>query len=235
MPEHQRPDILRMMQKPSVFVGSSTEGLDVAYAVRDQLVRDAEVTLWNEGIFELGLSFLESLVNALDRFDFAILVLTPDELLVSRDDSLLAPRDNLIFELGLFMGRLGRARTFIVCANDARLKLPSDLAGISAARYDAARTDQNLMAAVGTACSSIRKTIRTLGLSEARGLGRLQQATDQVEGISDKVGDLVRLMARSRIIELDVIEKQLGFLLPTGELERIKKDLKDLQAATDMK
>ena len=228
-------DILRRMTKASVFVGSSTEGLDVAYAVRDQLAREAEVTLWNEGVFALGLSFLESLVNALDRFDFAILVLTPDELLVSRDDSLFAPRDNLIFELGLFMGRLGRGRTFVVCADDARLKLPTDLAGISVARYEAARADGNLVAAVGAACNSIRNAIKTLGLSEARGLHRLHQATDQVEGLSDKVGDLVRLLARSRIIELDVIERRLGFLLPTEELERIKIDLKDLQQATDAK
>jgi hypothetical protein len=221
------------MPKPSVFVGSSTDGLDVAYAVRDQLDREAEITLWNEGIFTLSHSFLESLVNALDHFDFAILILTPDELLVSRDSSLLAPRDNLIFELGLFMGRLGRGRTFVICSDDARLKLPSDLAGISVARYDSARTDDNLVAAVGSACSLVRKAIMALGLSESRSLNRLHQATDQVEGISGKVSSLVVLLARSRIIELDVIEKQLGFLLPTGELERIKRDLKELQQATE--
>lgn len=212
-----------------------TEGLDVAYAVRDQLDREAEITLWNEGIFHLSHSFLESLVNALDRFDFAILVPTPDELLVSRDDSLLAPRDNLVFELGLFMGRLGRARTFVICADDARLKMPSDLAGISVARYDSARTDHNLVAAIGSACNLVRKAITSLGLSESRSLSRLRQATDQVEGISSRVGDLVVLLARSRIIELDVIAEQMGFLLPTGELERIRKDLRDLQRATEPK
>jgi hypothetical protein len=217
------------MPKPSVFIGSSTEGLEVARAVRIQLMDDAEITLWNEGIFELSLSFLESLVNALDRFDFAILVLTPDDLLVSRDNSLLAPRDNLILELGLFMGRLGRQRTFVLCADDPHLRLPSDLQGISVARYNAQRPD--LVPAVGKACDLIRMAIRTLGLSEARSLKRLGAATDQVEGISQKIGHLVQLVARSRIIELDVIEKTLGFLLPSAELERIRKDLRDLQEA----
>ena len=103
--------------------------------------------------------------------------------------------------------------------------MPSDLAGISFARYDATRIDGNLVAAVGSACRFIRKAIRAHGLAESRSLNRLQEATHQVEGISDKVDNLVRLLARSRIIELDVIDKQLGFLLPAGELERINSHL----------
>lgn len=71
------------MIKPSIFVGSSTEGLEVARAVQVQLA-DGEVELWNEGVFTLGHSTLESLVKALNRFDFAVLVLTPDDFTVSQ-------------------------------------------------------------------------------------------------------------------------------------------------------
>jgi predicted nucleotide-binding protein len=90
-----------MMNKPSIFVGSSSEGLDVARAIEFPLQHDAEITIWNEGFFGLGTGTLEALVNAIERFDFATLVLTGDDLVVSRDVSSLGPRDNVMFELGL--------------------------------------------------------------------------------------------------------------------------------------
>ncbi|MCI0692574.1 nucleotide-binding protein [candidate division KSB1 bacterium] len=221
------------MEKPTLFIGSSSEGLEVARAIEYQLKDDGEVTIWNEGIFGLGLGTLESLVNAIERFDFAILVLTPDDLVVSRDISIQAPRDNVMFELGLFMGRLGRARTFVVCDGDNKnMRLPSDLAGVTVVKYKANRSDGNLVAALGPACTLIRQAIKNLGLSETRGLHRLQKATTEVEGLSDKVANLVNLLARSRILELDVIRKQFGPLLPSDFLEKVSQDLNDLEEAT---
>lgn len=81
----------------------------MARAIEYQLQQDAEITIWNEGFFPLGQATLESLVNALPRFDFAIVVLTPDDMVVSREQAFNCPRDNVMFELGLFMGRLGRS------------------------------------------------------------------------------------------------------------------------------
>src|SRR3954447_19463502 len=104
------------MIKPALFVGSSSEGLEFARAVRSLLEQDAEVTLWNEGFFALGNTFIESLVNSLHRFDFATVVLTPDDMIKSREVTTLGPRDNALFELGLFIGRLGRERTFVIRA-----------------------------------------------------------------------------------------------------------------------
>src|SRR5690349_18584537 len=118
------------MIKPSIFIGSSSEGLKGAQAIEFQLQQEAEVTIWNEGFFGMGDGTLETLVNSLERFDFAILVLTADDLVISREISFQSPRDNVMFELGLFMGRLGRSRTFIVCNSAEKLKLPSDLAGV---------------------------------------------------------------------------------------------------------
>ena len=182
-----------MSRTPALFVGSSSEGLSVAQAIQTQLERDCEVTIWNEGAFPLGQSTLEGLVNALERFDFAILVLSPDDTVVSRTAEYLAPRDNLLFELGLFMGRLGRARTFVVCENSARMKLPSDLAGVSVARFNSNRTDGNLVAAVGPACNQIRQTVRDLGLTEARTTQRLQSATADMEQVTQTMAHLIHL------------------------------------------
>jgi hypothetical protein len=156
------------MPKPSIFIGSSTEGLEFARAIRSLLKDAAEVTLWNEGFFRPGNTFIDTLVNALPRFDFAALVLTADDLVRSRDVESMGPRDNVLFELGLFMGRLGRARTFLVHGSGEDVKIPTDLAGVTAAVYEWPREDGNHRAAVGAACDSIREVIRDLGFAEAK-------------------------------------------------------------------
>jgi len=78
-----------------------SEGVDFERAVRASLEHDAEVTLWNEGVFALGQTLVESLTKALSLFDFAVVVLTPDDLVQSRSTEVFGPRDNVIFELGL--------------------------------------------------------------------------------------------------------------------------------------
>jgi hypothetical protein len=198
------------MARVAVFIGSSLEGLEFARAVRSLLAQDAEVTLWNEGFFPVGNTFIDSLVNALPRFDFAAVVLTADDLTKSRDLTTLSPRDNALFELGLFMGRLGRERTFVVRPRNDDLKIPSDLAGLTTAPYDWPRGDGNHQAAVGPACDSIREMIRSLGFSEAR-------MTTQVRAVQDE-------QARQRA-DIDGI---LKFLLESFVTEYELKHLKHL-------
>jgi predicted nucleotide-binding protein len=156
------------MSKPSLFIGSSTEGLDFARAVRTSLSDVAETTLWNDGVFSLGRTFIESLISAVSRFDFAALILTPDDQMLVRNDETLGPRDNIVFELGLFMGRLGRERTFIVRPASGPLNIPSDLAGISVAAFDWTRSDGNYRAALGPASDLMREAIRDLGFAPAK-------------------------------------------------------------------
>ncbi len=221
-----------MSRVPAVFIGSSSEGLSVARAVQTQLQHDSEVTVWNEGAFPLGQTTLEALVNALERFDFAVLVLTPDDTVISRAAEHSAPRDNMLFELGLFMGRLGRSRTFVLCENSTRMKLPTDLAGVTVARYTPDRADQNLVAAVGPACNQIRQTIRDLGLTEGRTSQRLQSATADMEQVTQTMAHLIHLLARSRVVELDIVDKQLGGMIRSDFLDKLRLDLEDLAKAT---
>jgi predicted nucleotide-binding protein len=154
------------MTKPSLVIGSSSEGLEFAWAVRALLDQDAEVTVWKEGFFRLGITYIETLMKDLPRFGFALLVFTPEDLVHSRDVAAFSARDNVIFELGLFMGRLGRERTFILYQADADLKIPTDLSGVTMATYGWPRTDHNTQAAVGAACDSLREVIRALGIME---------------------------------------------------------------------
>ena len=172
------------MAKPSLFIGSSTEGLEFARALRSLLVHDAEVTLWNEGFFSLGNTFIETLVNSLPRFDFAVLVMTPDDLVNSRNFESLGPRDNVLFELGLFMGRLGRWRTFVLHQSNSTLKIPSDLSGMTTATYEWPREDNSCKSSVGPASDSIREAIRNLGISDtktARDISGIRSRQDELQ------------------------------------------------------
>ena len=225
------------MNKPSLFIGSSSEGLDVAREVELLLQDVAEVTIWNEGlgIFKIGNSYLESLINSLDNFDFAILILTPDDLVTSRDISSQGPRDNVMFELGLFMGRLGRSRTFFLYDSDKGIKIPSDLSGIRAAPFRGNRVDGNLTSALSPACTVIRKAIQSLGVLPGRNAEQLQQATAQVQNVSISMEQLIELLARSRLLELDITANMFGSVLPQSQLQQMRKDIESFQMSLKAK
>jgi hypothetical protein len=148
--------------RPAVFIGSSKEGLGIAEAIQVNLDHACEVTVWSQGVFGLGEGSLEALVDRLESFDFAILVLTPDDVTTSRDVTQQSPRDNVLLELGLFIGALGRKRSFIVYDRNAGLKLPSDLAGVTPATFQM-HADGNLRASLGAATTLIKGSIQQLG------------------------------------------------------------------------
>ena len=141
---------------------------------------DADVTIWNEGFFQLGGTFIETLVNELERFDFALLVITPDDFVRARDVEGFGPRDNVLFELGLFMGRLGRARTFLLHQSSS-IKIPTDLSGMKAAKYNWPTDDDNRRKAIAVACDMIRDVMRDLGVNEAKIGAKIGRDLNQLE------------------------------------------------------
>jgi hypothetical protein len=150
--------------KPRVFLGSSTEGHHLAQAIQVGLLHDADVEMWSQGMFRLGDVPLEALLRAPDGFDFAVFLFSPDDVTKMRGDVHLAVRDNVLFELGLFIGRLGRDRSFFVTpVGEDELRLPSDLKGITAAQYDAKQATDKPSVAVAHACYDIIEAIRALG------------------------------------------------------------------------
>lgn len=146
-------------KRPRVFIGCSVEGLPAAKLIQLNLSHSVNADLWSQGVFGLSSGTLETLTNKAPDYDFAILVLTPDDLLVKRDDVQLSARDNVLFELGLFMGALGRSNTFIVA--EEKVSLPSDLAGITPAKYSL-EGQENLVAALGPVCTKIELEMGTL-------------------------------------------------------------------------
>lgn len=93
--------------RPKMFIGSSVEGLDIAYAIQESLHYSVEVTVWDQGVFSLSRGTLETLVDSLEKYDFAIFVCSPDDVTNIRGAENRTIRDNVIFELGLFIGKLG--------------------------------------------------------------------------------------------------------------------------------
>ena len=211
-----------------MFIGSSTEGLKIAKALQVLLDHACEVVIWSQGVFGLSQGTLESLVHALDQFDFAILVLTADDLVTSRDVSMSAPRDNVLFELGLFMGGLGRDRTFIVYDRTGGLKLPSDLAGVTAATFEP-HSSGNLESALGAASTRIENQIARLGLKDKERLRQLSEAAQGFDSAAAQMHKLVELIARSRKVELDIILSQFGPLISPDKSRQMKQDLVDLE------
>lgn len=148
--------------KIRVFVISSVEALPVARTIENAFAHDPFATIvWANGVFRVTNYTLESLENELDVCDFAIAIAHPDDQTKIRDEDWPTPRDNVVFELGFFMGRLGRSRAILMEPQGARVKLPSDLAGITTIRYRFETKDT--AAHMGPACNELREHIMKLG------------------------------------------------------------------------
>lgn len=116
-------------EQTRVFIISSKEALPVARIVQNALSPDFLVVPWSDDVFKVSSYALESIEAELDRCDFAIAIAHADDISESRGKSWPAPRDNVIFELGLFMGRLNRQRAILMEPREDKVKLPSDLTG----------------------------------------------------------------------------------------------------------
>jgi hypothetical protein len=129
------------MDKPRIFLGSSGNQAKLLHALTRGLEDVAHVEPWT-AVFNPGTTTLGRLLELTREVDFAAFVFARDDWTgvgVTASNALesaqASPRDNVVFEAGLFGGVLGMRRTFILHAKDA--KLPSDLLGLTCVRYDA--------------------------------------------------------------------------------------------------
>ncbi|MEH6626625.1 MAG: nucleotide-binding protein [Motiliproteus sp.] len=149
--------------KPKVFVASSVEGLDIAYPLQVNLQHDADITVWSQGVFSLSITPLDSITEALSSSDFGIFVFSPDDETLMRGSVSDTVRDNVIFELGLFIGKLGKRRCFIVMPDNVELHIPTDLVGVTPAKYSGERDKSEIAATLGPACHEIRTAMKLQG------------------------------------------------------------------------
>lgn len=168
------------MEKPSVFIASSVEGLSVADAINVNLDHDFQCTLWRNNTFKLGSDGLGDLIKKSSSVDFAVFVFTPDDIVTMRDKELAVARDNVVFELGLFIGSLGKDRCYVVKPRGVQMHLPSDVAGVTTADYVADRSDGDTASALNAACKKIKDQIKELGVLSRSPISRVRKSGQHV-------------------------------------------------------
>lgn len=144
--------------KIKIFIGSSTEGLQIARKIKSGLKHDAHVDTWADGLFdEPGRAYIEVLEDILTNYEYGIFVFNPDDKIFSRGQRLSIPRDNVIFEYGMFLGKHTRRKAFFIVPRGMDIKIMTDMLGITCLDYDP--TNNNLQSAVSDACDQIRDII----------------------------------------------------------------------------
>jgi hypothetical protein len=123
--------------KPKIFIGSSSAGYLVAEKVKMNLSSVADCFLWKEkNIWLPNRSTFENLQRMCSFFDFGVFVATGDDLTLANDIVVIEPRDNVILEMALFLGAMGRDKSFLLV--EEGIKLPTDFSGIFMPRFNRA-------------------------------------------------------------------------------------------------
>lgn len=161
--------------KPNLFIGSSRESMKYARAVHAQLKYNTQVTPWYAGAFQVNESTMDALERNLDRSDYAVFIMAPDDVVLIRGKYCFISRDNTLFELGLFWGKLRRNRVFCILPEQVKERedlitdvkideyhLLSDLQGLTLLQYEW-RDDDNFQGAVDVACGEIIARIEEHG------------------------------------------------------------------------
>lgn len=138
------------MDKPRIFLGTSGKQKKMLQALTRGLEDVAHVEPWTTS-FNPGTTTLERLLELTREVDFAAFVFAHDDWTTNSPPASdpaasgqASPRDNVVFEAGLFGGVLGMRRTFILHATGS--KLPSDLLGLTSIRYGEATTASEMRA-----------------------------------------------------------------------------------------
>jgi predicted nucleotide-binding protein len=155
--------VVQRNPRPVIFIGSSVESLAIAREIQSGFRHDDFIVRpWTDKVFGASSFPIEDLEQQVRTSDFAILVLGPDDRVISRGRESSAPRDNVIFELGHFMGALTRHRTFLVLPRGADLKIPSDLMGLTPLEYSDG-SPGDLPSRIGPVCNDLRMIINSKG------------------------------------------------------------------------
>lgn len=162
-----------MQNKPTLFIGSSGKAREIVKLFSSVLADAATCIPWfaAEEFKSRGTNTtISALTEAAFDYDFALFVITPDDDLKQQRREItegVAPRDNVVFEIGLFMGSLGSNRVFLAKQECQGLIMPSDLFGATAPEFGFSPDDkQASRASIADVAQGFEDQIKNLGFNQ---------------------------------------------------------------------
>jgi hypothetical protein len=146
-----------------IFLGSSTEALFISEALVSLLDHEFAPVPWHGDVFTTGSFVINDLLKEVSKADFAVFVFAADDVVELREKKWHSVRDNVLFELGLFLSRLGPERCFFLLPRGERdFRIPTDLQGITPLTYDSARVKTEPKAALAAAVGDLKAKVKQL-------------------------------------------------------------------------
>lgn len=193
-----------------VFLGSSKESVRLVRWASKFLKEDLALdpVPWESRLaFPPGVGTLEALKDLVEEVDAAIIFVTADDLTKHRGATKFTPRDNIIFESGLFLGALGVRRTHLVVQRGVDLRLPSDWAGITHEFFEETKKDPGIT--LRHTLGTIADDLKDLGPRGTPPIIREIQQGNEICGINAAVGPFRRVLEETvypRVGKPDVAE-----------------------------
>jgi hypothetical protein len=213
-----------MEHKPRIFIGSASSGIQVAEKLKVELSNWAICDTWAQtGVFGLNKNYLDQLLEHLNLYDYCVMVATGADETTSNGVTRISPRDNVIFELGLFMGRLGRDRTFYVFEEGA--KLLSDFEGITLPKFPR-RKGKAQDNAISVCAAKIKEHIdNRTGIFEGGLFPAVPLAFGYFNNFISVVCEKLINVKRAKIngVETSITDFELRILIPNDIVDDMKK------------
>ena len=202
--------------KPELFIASSAESVPVAHQLQSALQHYFTAIPWSAGVVRPSQSPIQSLEKELSKAKYAVFVFGKEDTVISRGKKQESVRDNVLIELGLFIGRLGSRRCFIVIPKNRRkLKIPSDLEGYLPIAYDDELFAKAPEAAAILVATDIRNALRDIGAEPVSAVPLAEapivvkpSMSGGIASLTEAIADLLGLFARgSAGVKVDTVDK----------------------------
>jgi len=213
-----------------IIIFSSSEGINLARKIQINLQSEKHTCkTWKDNFFKLGDTTLDCLQAIRDNYNLSIVVISPDDLITSRDKKSHVPRDNVVFEMGLCIGTLGKKRTILV--NRKGVKLPSDLAGVTTCEIpDNSDDDANaavIASRINTHIEENEHLFSRIHWEEYSALVdeflRILKRPPHRGGVGFKF-DAIISISRGGMVLSDLVSRTYGFNMPVYYLFKDRED-----------
>lgn len=213
-----------MSDKPTVFIASSSEAISVSEAVHIKLDHEVRPNIWNNA-FDISTITITSLIEQTKTVDYAVFVFHPDDKIFIREEEYNSVRDNVILELGMFIGALGLDKCFILAPQEkgSTFRIPSDLAGVTISFYDSQEPD--ITNAVTASCAKIKQRIKSLEASKKtpEAVSELETLKNQLSSTQSRIWslnhDIQRISAESQSFQESIKSAFFSIVKPATQAE----------------